>query len=134
MGSRLTSQAIILALLAAASAANAQDRGTLEPHLLPALAHPDDPKTPAKALFGRKVTPTSGEAHAVGFYANGCLAGGSELPINGPAWQVMRLSRNRNWGHPALVGFWRNWPSRCTGPGPGTAFWSATCRSRAAVR
>jgi penicillin-insensitive murein endopeptidase len=25
------------------------------------------------------------------------------LPINGPTWQVMRLSRNRNWGHPNLI-------------------------------
>ena len=25
------------------------------------------------------------------------------LPIDGPAWQAMRLSRNRNWGHPELV-------------------------------
>src|SRR5262249_27311943 len=32
-------------------------------------------------------------------------AGGAELPINGPTWQVMRLSRNRNWGHPELVKF-----------------------------
>ena len=22
------------------------------------------------------------------------------LPVNGQTWQVMRLSRNRNWGHP----------------------------------
>ena len=27
------------------------------------------------------------------------------LPINGTTWQVMRLSRNRNWGHPELVAF-----------------------------
>ena len=27
------------------------------------------------------------------------------LPINGPTWQVMRLSRNRNWGHPNLIKF-----------------------------
>ncbi len=27
------------------------------------------------------------------------------LPVNGPNWQVMRLSRNRNWGHPALIAF-----------------------------
>ena len=25
------------------------------------------------------------------------------MPINGDTWQVMRLSRNRNWGHPDLV-------------------------------
>jgi penicillin-insensitive murein endopeptidase len=27
------------------------------------------------------------------------------LPINGPDWQVMRLSRDRNWGHPRLLDF-----------------------------
>jgi penicillin-insensitive murein endopeptidase len=27
------------------------------------------------------------------------------LPINGPDWQVMRLSRNRNWGHPRLLDY-----------------------------
>jgi penicillin-insensitive murein endopeptidase len=27
------------------------------------------------------------------------------LPIDGAAWQVMRLSRNRNWGHPRLIAF-----------------------------
>ena len=27
------------------------------------------------------------------------------LPINGPDWQVMRVSRNRNWGNPRLLDF-----------------------------
>jgi murein endopeptidase len=40
---------------------------------------------------------------AIGTYAKGCLSGGVALPISGPNWQVMRLSRNRNWGHPRLV-------------------------------
>jgi penicillin-insensitive murein endopeptidase len=100
---RLPRNALCLVLLAAATAATAQDKGTLEPHALPPLANPDDPKTPAKDLFGRKATPTSEHGRVVGFYASGCLAGAAELPINGPAWQVMRLSRNRNWGHPALI-------------------------------
>jgi len=44
-------------------------------------------------------------SRAIGSYARGCLAGGVALPINGPDWQVMRLSRNRNWGHPRLLDF-----------------------------
>jgi penicillin-insensitive murein endopeptidase len=95
---------LIILALAAASAA-AQDLGTLNPQPLPPLAHPDDPKTPAKDLFGRKTQPTKADAHVFGFYAHGCLAGAAELPIDGPTWQVMRLSRNRNWGHPRLVKF-----------------------------
>ena len=27
------------------------------------------------------------------------------MPVNGKTWQVMRLSRNRNWGHPELIEF-----------------------------
>jgi penicillin-insensitive murein endopeptidase len=105
----LRRHALSLLLLAAATGGSlAQDKGTLEPHAWPPLAHPDDPKTPARELFGRKETPTSDHARVVGFYASGCLAGAEALPINGPAWQVMRLSRNRNWGHPRLIRFLEN--------------------------
>lgn len=62
------------------------------------------PPTPAKELFGAARTPAPMTARAIGFYAKGCLAGAAALPIDGPAWQAMRLSRNRNWGHPELVG------------------------------
>ena len=82
---------------------HAQDRGTLEPKPLPPLANPSDPKNAAKDLFGRKPTPANMQSRAIGFYTRGCLAGGTALPVNGKHWQVMRLSRNRNWGHPDLV-------------------------------
>lgn len=42
-------------------------------------------------------------ARAIGGYAKGCLAGGRQLAVDGPAWQSMRLSRDRQWGHPDLV-------------------------------
>lgn len=61
--------------------------------------------SPAKYLFAAKKLPTAGHARAIGYYPKGCLAGGVELPVNGTNWQVMRLSRNRNWGHPELVRF-----------------------------
>ena len=64
-----------------------------------------DASTPAKEFFARKPTPFPGPAHSIGFYSEGCLAGGVALPIDGPSWQVMRLSRNRNWGNPHLVEF-----------------------------
>ena len=87
------------------SPALAQDLGTLNPKPLPPLAKPDDPSTPAKDLFGRKPQPASMAARSIGYYTSGCLAGGVALPINGETWQVMRLSRNRNWGHPDLIKF-----------------------------
>ncbi len=89
----------------ATSVATAQDKGTVNPKPLPPLANPDDPKTPAKELFGRRATAAPLQARSIGFYAKGCLAGAVAMPINGKTWQVMRLSRNRNWGHPDLVSF-----------------------------
>jgi penicillin-insensitive murein endopeptidase len=94
---------IPLIALTLAGPALAQDKGSVDPKPLPPLANPDDPKTPAKELFGRKPQPAPLQARAIGFYSRGCLAGATALPINGPSWQVMRLSRNRNWGHPELV-------------------------------
>ncbi len=79
--------------------------GTLHPQPLPPLANPDAPSTAAKDLFGRAVKPYPGPALPIGSYADGCLAGAVALPITGPAWQVMRLSRDRNWGTPRLVRF-----------------------------
>jgi penicillin-insensitive murein endopeptidase len=104
----LTCRAIGLMLAAVATAAAAQDKGTLEPKPLPPLEHPDAPKTPAKLLFGRATAPTGGGARVEGFYSGGCLAGAEALPITAPEWQVMRLSRNRNWGHPSLIRFLEN--------------------------
>jgi len=59
----------------------------------------------AKDLFSHAELPSLGKAMAIGYYPRGCLQGGVELPTDGPNWQVMRLSRNRNWGHPELVRF-----------------------------
>lgn len=57
----------------------------------------------AKMLFGSKKLPAAMPSSAEGFYSRGCLAGGMAIPVDGPTWQVMRLSRNRRWGHPDLI-------------------------------
>src|SRR5690606_8098846 len=59
----------------------------------------------AKYMFAARQTPSPGPAAAIGYYPRGCLQGGVALPVDGPHWQVMRLFRNRNWGHPSLVRF-----------------------------
>ena len=87
----------------------AQEGGGAEPTPVAAAKKPVKKKAvkpagpPAKELFGAAKTPAPMAARAIGFYAKGCLAGAAALPIDGPAWQAMRLSRNRNWGHPKLV-------------------------------
>ncbi|MEO0914815.1 MAG: penicillin-insensitive murein endopeptidase [Pseudomonadota bacterium] len=72
---------------------------------LAALALPASAQTPAKQLFGAKATPSSQPPAPIGSYAKGCLAGAEQLPETGPTWQAMRLSRNRNWGHPDAISF-----------------------------
>lgn len=59
----------------------------------------------AKDVFGHAAGPTGGSPSAIGSYAKGCVSGAAQLPETGPTWQAMRLSRNRNWGHPELVSF-----------------------------
>jgi penicillin-insensitive murein endopeptidase len=59
---------------------------------------------PAKKLFGKVKGPSLLQARAIGSYSRGCVAGAVALPVDGPAWQAMRLSRNRTWGHPKLIG------------------------------
>ncbi|WP_149141385.1 penicillin-insensitive murein endopeptidase [Gemmobacter caeruleus] len=59
----------------------------------------------ANKLFGAMAAPSQQAAMPIGSYARGCAAGMVQLPETGPTWQAMRLSRNRNYGQPALVQF-----------------------------
>ena len=99
-----------LALLT--TGAQAQDRGTLFAHPPVPLADPSDPHLPAKEVFGREHDPAAGSPHVYGFYARGCIAGAQALPLDGPNWQVMRPSRNRFYGHPALIAFLKRLANR----------------------
>ncbi|MCC9000828.1 MAG: penicillin-insensitive murein endopeptidase [Candidatus Contendobacter sp.] len=49
--------------------------------------------------------PLSGPPQVIGSYAAGCIAGAVALPLAGDGYQVMRASRNRYYGHPALIHF-----------------------------
>jgi penicillin-insensitive murein endopeptidase len=64
------------------------------------LAKPDDPnRQPGSCSAARRHRRS--ETRTIGFYWG--LRSSIALPINGRTWQVMRLSRNRNWGHPNLI-------------------------------
>ena len=107
-----TSLAVFCALLMAALPAAAYNgrEGWFKSHRAdgpvaskPVAAIKPEP-IPAKAQFGFVLTPSTATAPSpVGSYARGCLAGATQLAPTGPAWQIMRPSRNRNWGHPELV-------------------------------
>lgn len=55
--------------------------------------------------WGGFTTPSPAPSHPVGAYANGCLLGGAPLPADGVGYQVVRLSRARYYGHPALIDY-----------------------------
>lgn len=61
----------------------------------------------AKQLFGAKRLGSAQKSAPHGSYAKGCIAGAVRLPETGPTWQAMRLSRNRNWGHPETIDYIR---------------------------
>ena len=102
-----------LTVLMFCAAASAQQPGPPQTVSTPAPAKPKAAvkKPPAKKspvarqLFAAVPGPAPLAARSIGGYAKGCLAGGMSLPINGPDWQVMRLSRNRNWGNPRLLDY-----------------------------
>lgn len=60
-------------------------------------------KKPAAAQFAAVLTASTGKPMVHGTYTNGCIAGASRLAADSPHWQVLKPSRNRAWGHPALV-------------------------------
>ena len=73
---------------------------------LPFVSHAQDTQEPsAKIIFGSASNPSATSHGVFGSYAKGCLGGGVALPVDGENWQAMRLSRNRNWGHPALIDY-----------------------------
>lgn len=69
------------------------------------LALPAGAQQLAKQEFGAKRTASAQTPTPLGSYAKGCIAGAVQLPETGPTWQAMRLSRNRNWGHPEAIDF-----------------------------
>ncbi len=60
---------------------------------------------PAKQLFGAERSGSEQRPAPFGGYSKGCIAGATQLPETGATWQAMRLSRNRNWGHPETIDF-----------------------------
>lgn len=73
--------------------------------LIIGLTAPVQAEKLAKQLFGAKTNASQQKPGVFGSYAKGCVAGAVQLPETGPTWQAMRLSRNRNWGHPSTIDF-----------------------------
>lgn len=59
----------------------------------------------AREVFGAIPGPAGAQSQSIGTYAKGCVVGAVEMPKDGPTWQGMRLSRNKQWGNPYTIAF-----------------------------
>ncbi len=109
----------MLPVLAAALPAWAQATQTEEQARRAAVLR-NLPDWAAKRQFGQQASAAPMAARSIGSYAKGCLAGATALAVDGAAWQVMRLSRNRMWGHPDLIRFLEGFAKRV----PSEAGWN----------
>jgi penicillin-insensitive murein endopeptidase len=57
------------------------------------------------SVWSDQTAPSSGPADSIGKPADGCLQGAQSLPFDGAGYQVIRISRNRYFGNPAMVSF-----------------------------
>lgn len=81
--------------------------------LLAACAHggaspaqaPSPAASPSPNPWAQVKSPSSGHQGPIGFYSAGCLDGASRLELTGRGYQVMRPSRNRNYGDAKLIQF-----------------------------
>jgi penicillin-insensitive murein endopeptidase len=74
------------------------------------LAYSNSPSASSAQDWAKLSTPnlSPNGSQSIGTYTNGCLSGAATLPLNGTGYQVMRLSRNRYYGHPNLIQFIQN--------------------------
>ena len=55
--------------------------------------------------WSQVTTPAPGPTQSIGFYTAGCLQGAHALPLDGPGYEAIRISRNRYWGQPVVIDF-----------------------------
>lgn len=71
-------------------------------------------------IWGAVAAPSAGASISIGTPAAGCLSGAAALPAEGEGFQVLRLSRNRFYGHPDTVGFVKGLGAAAKAEGLGT--------------
>src|ERR1043166_4991919 len=55
--------------------------------------------------WSQVTTAAAGPPQSIGFYTAGCLQGAQALPLDGPGYEAIRVSRNRYWGQPVTIDF-----------------------------
>jgi penicillin-insensitive murein DD-endopeptidase len=69
------------------------------------LLAPDGLRAEPSNEWSLAAAPSAGPPRAIGGVSHGCLTGAVRLPDDGPGFEVIRLSRRRDFGHPDLVAF-----------------------------
>jgi hypothetical protein len=67
--------------------------------------------------WGQVTGPAPGPTQVIGFYTAGCIQGAQALPLEGPGYEAIRVSRNRYWGHPATISYIRTLAERVRAAG-----------------
>jgi len=77
--------------------------------LLAAAAGRPAPAAPKQGIVAKQWQaqrkPSAGPALSIGTTSLGCLQGAATLPASGPGYEVVRLGRNRRYGHPNLIAY-----------------------------
>ena len=68
-------------------------------------------------LWGAVSAPAPGPVRIIGGAGLGCIAGAVQLPDHGPGWQAVNTSRNRHWGHPAMIAWLEAFAARARAAG-----------------
>ena len=53
----------------------------------------------------RPIPSENGTAQPIGTYTNGCIIGAQPLPYKGEGYQVIRMNKNRFYGHPDMIAY-----------------------------
>jgi penicillin-insensitive murein endopeptidase len=76
----------------------------------------------AEPSFSSVHRPSAGPARVIGSYARGCISGAVALPLEGPGYEAIRISRNRYWGHPGTIAFIQTFGRQVQAAGLGTVY------------
>ena len=76
---------------------------------------------PNSIAWSQVAGPAFGPAQSIGGYAAGCVNGAQPLAGEGTGYQVIRMSRQRYYGHPELIGYLKDFGRRVAAAGLGSA-------------
>ncbi|RZA06642.1 MAG: penicillin-insensitive murein endopeptidase [Proteobacteria bacterium] len=85
------------------------------------LALPDDlvlSNVAPENFFAHELTPAPGSSEAIGFYSAGCLRGAVAMDLKDAELAVMKPSRHRYYGHPALLSLLKRAKTEAPRAGP----------------